>query len=371
MASLVKRNQNFYAQFHDASRSPKRKRISLRTGTRSIAKRLLVRLEDAYALDEFDPWTQDFDNFFNRSTEPTTLSEALDEFLADKERLGRSENTINSYRWIVGQWSRNVGSDTSLVRVKPADIEPFVRDASVSKSTRHTRYRNVRPFLRWCAKEGYIDTPPTEPVEGPDKPHKLPKRLTKDDLDSICSALLSDYREKLDAGQCAPGQLRWYVPLFRFAFYTGMRISEIARLRWQDIDRDRRLILIRKQKNKRQQTIPLNRQARRILDDVRDGADDEFVFRSPSYEKTSRSTRRFCERVSKVFREARRDAGLPDSITLHSLRHGFCTALAEAGKSAVVIKEAARHADIQTSMQYVHMANERLKNQLHDVFDST
>ena len=149
-----------------------------------------------------------------------------------------------------------------------------------------------------------------------------------------------------------------------------MRISELARLRWRDIDRSQRLIYIRKQKNGREQTIPLNGQARSVLDDVRDGADDDFVFRSPSFEKTSRSARRFSERASKVFREARREARLPDSISLHSLRHGFCTALAEAGKSAVVIKEAARHADIQTSMQYVHMANEQLKNELDDVFNS-
>ena len=65
----------------------------------------------------------------------------------------------------------------------------------------------------------------------------------------------------------------------------------------------------------------------------------------------------------------RRKTGLPEKLSFHSLRHGFCTALAEAGKSAAVIKEAARHADVQTSMQYVRMANEKLKGEIQEAFD--
>ena len=57
------------------------------------------------------------------------------------------------------------------------------------------------------------------------------------------------------------------------------------------------------------------------------------------------------------------------TISFHSLRYGFCTRLAEAGKPLQVIKEAARHSDVSTSMIYVHMANEHLKAELDDVFE--
>jgi site-specific recombinase XerD len=50
------------------------------------------------------------------------------------------------------------------------------------------------------------------------------------------------------------------------------------------------------------------------------------------------------------------------------LYYAFCTRLAEAGKLLQVIKEAARHSDVSTSMIYVHMANEHLKSELDDVF---
>ena len=179
MASLVQRNGTYYAQFHDASRSPKRKRISLRSGKKSIATRLLVRIEDAYALGTFDPWTQGVSAFFDRTKEPATVQEALDAFLDEKKQSGRSQNTLNSYRWIVGQWSREVGAETTLASVRPADIQPFVRDPSVAQSTRNTRYRHVRAFLRWCSDQDYIGRPPTEAVERPEKAHKLPQRFTR------------------------------------------------------------------------------------------------------------------------------------------------------------------------------------------------
>jgi site-specific recombinase XerD len=44
------------------------------------------------------------------------------------------------------------------------------------------------------------------------------------------------------------------------------------------------------------------------------------------------------------------------------------TKLTEAGKPLYVIKEAARHADVSTSMIYVHMANKHLKSELDDVY---
>jgi len=42
--------------------------------------------------------------------------------------------------------------------------------------------------------------------------------------------------------------------------------------------------------------------------------------------------------------------------------------LAEAGEPAVIIKEAARHADISTSLRHVHLANEHLRKEIEDVF---
>jgi hypothetical protein len=67
--------------------------------------------------------------------------------------------------------------------------------------------------------------------------------------------------------------------------------------------------------------------------------------------------------------ERRKRKQPPRHLFFLSLGHGFCTALAEAGKSSAVTKEAARMADIQTSVRYVNVINEASKKEVEDVFD--
>ena len=61
MASVSRdvRTGFFYAQFFDLGKRPSRKTIPLRTKTKRVAERALVKLEDAFAAGELDPWATD------------------------------------------------------------------------------------------------------------------------------------------------------------------------------------------------------------------------------------------------------------------------------------------------------------------------
>jgi integrase/recombinase XerD len=150
-----------------------------------------------------------------------------------------------------------------------------------------------------------------------------------------------------------------------------MRISELARLRWQDIDFEHELIYIRMQKNRKEQTILLNQKASCILGELQsERVLGHYVFNSPHGPQEDRSIRTWCQNVSKTFTRYREKAEIGRPITFHGLRHGFCTLLAEAGKSAATIQAAARHEDIATSMKYVHLSNEHLKGEIEEAFRS-
>ena len=196
----------------------------------------------------------------------------------------------------------------------------------------------------------------------------MPKAVTEEELHQICEALRKNYSEKLQRGHCREGEIIWHVPMFWFALYTGLRASELARLRWGSIDFDKRLIYIRVQKNKKEQTIPLNKKAAEVLEEVSQGESEDYVFRSPGFTARNRSINTFRSDISRTFTRYRRLAGIQRKVTLHGTRHGHCTLLAEHGKPAYVIQASARHADISTSMRYVHIANEHLKAELDDVF---
>jgi len=370
MSSLIKQHGKYYLQFYDKHRSPQRKRVALKVTRKREAEKHQRRLEDAYRDQEYDPWTDDPFTFQKQDKEPQTIEEAMEAFLSAKKEAGRSENTIRSYRGIIRRLTGRVGADRLLQSVSGADLSSYIRDEGIAKTTQHKRYRHLKAFLRWCLKEKIIPRNPLGGVEPPDKPEKLPKVMSEADLKRICDALREEYEALRARGHCREGELIWYIPLFRFAFYTGMRASELGRLRWGHIDFSERLIYIYEQKNKKEQTIPLNAKAKEVLEGLERGAPEDFVFTSPAQTARERKIRSFRDNASRTFTRAKRLAEIDRPITFHSLRHGFCTMLAKAGKPAYVIKAAARHADIATSMIYVDLTNGHLRSEVDDAFDS-
>ena len=367
MPSLIKQHGHFYLQFYDKLRSPKRKRIALRTTVKRDAQTKRRELESAHLAGEFDPWHDNAFNYRQREYAPETIAAALDSFLAQKRRDGRRETTLRTYWYVVGTFARGIGEETLLDDLTPAQVEAFTKDADVAEATRCGRYRRLRAFFAWCREQEVMRRDPLEKMDPPRETEKLPRAVTPDDLHRIEEAMREDYADKLKANLCRRGEIVWMIPLFRFALYTGLRVSELARLRWQDVDRERRVIRVHVQKNRRAQTVPLHTKAEAVLDDVPEGEGDDFVFRNPAFTAKERSSDSFRNGVSRAFTRYRRAAGLRH-LSFHGLRHGHCTLLAEAGASAFVIQAAARHADVQTSQRYVSIANEHLKAELESVF---
>lgn len=367
MASLIKQSGHYYLQFYDSNRRPKRKKVALGVSTKQDAEKIERRLSTAYANGEFDPWTDNPRTFKSKDRERLSLSAALERFLEDKSEEGLAQKTLETYQGRVGRLIETIG-DENLEALTPSLLNQWIRADDVTDTTRHTRYRYVSAFLNHCVKQEWLGENPLENTNAPSKEEKLPKTMYPKDLKRICRAVHEDYEDKRERGLCDAKEVIWRGWAFRFAFYTGLRGGELARLRFEHIDRDRSLIYVMKQKNNKQQTIPLTSKAEQVLKEVPEGPPEMYVFGGPGTRMGSRNCTAWRNNLSRAFRRYRSAAGIERPITLHSLRHGFCTALAEAGKSAATIKECARHASITTSMIYVKMSNEHLKREMEDVF---
>ncbi|WP_163018204.1 site-specific integrase, partial [Pseudomonas viridiflava] len=79
--------------------------------------------------------------------------------------------------------------------------------------------------------DGILQRNPVDSLELPSKQSKGPDPFTVQEADTIIESLYGSLT----------GSLSVYAAYFEFAFYTGMRPGEIAALRWDEVDMDKRL----------------------------------------------------------------------------------------------------------------------------------
>ena len=361
MASLIKQSGWYYLQFYDKARRPKRKKVALRATRKKDARVKQRELESAYVQGTFNPWTDDpfnYDTPGHPETQTLPAREAVSRFLQTKRDSGYAESTVTTYEKILTRLVGRAEAETPLDALTAAHIEAEVHAQGISPATARKRYTHVRAFLRW-ADGANVKAPlhALEKVSRPKRPSKRPKHVTAEELEAICKTLREDYAEKLEEGKITEGQIIWLEPLFRFAFLTGLRGSELARLRWRDLDTGRGLILLSdEQKSKEEGTSPLIPQAAEVLEDVPDRDPDEYVFHAPGGEAYDRRTDTFRDYVNRRFRRYRRKAGIDRPLSMHGLRHGFATRLAQKGVAPQTIQRACRHKAYRTTQKYVALA---------------
>jgi integrase len=153
-----------------------------------------------------------------------------------------------------------------------------------------------------------------------------------------------------------------YRTMILVALKTGLRLGELNALMWQDINLDKKILIVRRNMFLGQLTSPKNNRERKIplVDRVCDALrpiqkKTGFVFVDESGEPLK------AERVRRTLYRTCKAAGLRRT-GWHALRHTFASHLVEAGASIKAIQELLGHASIQTTMRYTHVAPSALQD---------
>jgi integrase/recombinase XerD len=143
-------------------------------------------------------------------------------------------------------------------------------------------------------------------------------------------------------------------------YATGMRRSELARLKVSDIDSQRVIIRVVEGKGGKDRDLPLSPT---LLETLR----EYWRWRKPQvYLFPSRSTRcRADQPISDKMvwiacREAARHAQLTKRVTPHTLRHSWATHLLEGGNDLRTIQVLLGHGDLETTAKYLHLSAKHL-----------
>lgn len=136
------------------------------------------------------------------------------------------------------------------------------------------------------------------------------------------------------------------------ALNTGMRKGEILNLKWQDIDMQNRMIIIKRTKNNEMRMIPINNILHNALNSNDLRSNSQYVFANKNGEKFGD--------IKTGFRAALRRAGITD-FRFHDLRHTFASRLVMAGVDIRTVQTLMGHKDIKMTMRYSHLSNDHIK----------
>ena len=149
-------------------------------------------------------------------------------------------------------------------------------------------------------------------------------------------------------------------PIVICALTTGLRLGNILKLKWEDIDFENNRIEIMNQENKgyKHIVLPLSKVLKEVLNDTERVS--EYVFINPETNKPFTS-------IYKGFKKAFEDAGIP-YIRFHDLRHKVGTTLIEEGMDINTVKNVLGHSDIKTTQIYLNDNEDKMKKAI-DILD--
>ncbi len=294
------------------------------------------------------------------------LTDLTLEFLAMLElERGLSRNTLEAYRSDLQQYGAFLGRiGVDPLQARPVDVAAFVSELAtgrdgkppVAPATLQRKIACLRSFYRHLRREQIIDHDPTAELRPPRSPGRLPKVLSRDEVNRLLE----------QPNGTSPAALRDRA-LLETMYACGLRASEAIALELSDLDLEVGILRARG-KGSKERLVPVGRKAIETLDVYLARGrpklvgihDESHVFVNLRGSGLSR------QGLYKIVQGHARTAGLEHRMSPHTLRHTFATHLLDGGCDLRALQEMLGHADIGTTQIYTHLSSDRLRDVYFD-----
>lgn len=266
-----------------------------------------------------------------------------------------SPNTIEAYRNDLAHLEAfMMRNDLKLEDVTLEQLHTFAASLHEYGITPRSQARvlsGVRSFFRFLVLDGVVENDPTELLEWPSLPEHLPVVLTLEEIDRI--------EDSIDLSKAEGARNRAIIEVL---FSCGLRVSELVNMKLSDLYLEDRVLLVRGKGNK-ERLVPVSNKA--ILDlkrwffdrnlmKIKPGEDD-YVFLNRRGAHLTRTM------ILIMVKRQAEEAGIKKTISPHTFRHSFATALLQGGADLRSIQAMLGHEKIDTTLVYTHISNEQLR----------
>jgi integrase/recombinase XerC len=280
------------------------------------------------------------------------LATQIDRYLAELRRTNASAHSIRAYSADLRQFLEYL-SPPGLAPPAPAAIDVFILREwlaglyreKLSTITIRRKLAALRGLFRFLLRERAIPVNVARLIRTPKAPQTLPSVMTAEQTNALIDGVASDKLERP-----YPARDR---AIFELLYGCGVRISELAGLSLEDIDRSEGWVRVRG-KGRKERQVPIPHKAgealERYLGERPVVGDERAVFLN---HRQGRLTDRGIRGIVKLY--ATFLAG-DSSIHPHSLRHAYATHLLADGADLRSIQELLGHARLSTTQKYTQVS---------------
>lgn len=277
------------------------------------------------------------------------MKECIKQFISYLQERNLSFNTIKVYDNNLEELHQFIGRRNSIRRIERKEIKAFLSFLSEKGNqpiTRRAKLIAIRSFFKYLEDENLIKSNPTNNLPLPKVATKEPTYLLEGEIKKILMLAKKDKNRRAEIA-------------IRVFSETGIRLSELVNISVGDIDVRSKAIRI-KRKGDIEQTIPLNNNLNKLLKSYI--KDRNSLMPLIVNKRGGRMTaRRIAIMVKGYFKKAEVDRA---GISVHSIRHSFCSRLLERGVSLKTIQILAGHKNISTTERYLHISDMKIRKEV-------
>jgi integrase/recombinase XerD len=210
------------------------------------------------------------------------------------------------------------------------------KEKDCSNATLSLVHAMMKSFFKKYLKKTIADN-----IKTPKKTKHLPHILSKQEIKKIFNSTKFG-RNRL---------------MLQFMYGSGARVSEVTKLKVEDINLKEKTAMIRSGKGSKDRLIILSKDwiigLKKYLKKKKIKSD--YVFSKKNGKKITTDT------IQRIVRESAKAAGIQKQVTPHSFRHSYATHLLEAGTNIRYIQALLGHSSLNTTQIYTSVANDQLK----------
>jgi integrase/recombinase XerD len=269
-----------------------------------------------------------------------------------------SANTLEAYQRDLEKllvYLKN--EDKHVLDVQLEDLQTFaagLHDVGVGPRSQCRILSGVRSFFRYLLVDGYREDDPTELLESPTLGEHLPEVLSTDEVDRLeASVDLSKWEGHRNRA------------IIEVLFSCGLRVSELVTLRLSNLFLDEGFLRVNG-KGAKERLVPISSRAIKELgywfDDRRQMSikpgEEDYVFLNRRGAHLTRTM------ILLMIKQQAVAADIKKTISPHTLRHSFATALLEGGADLRAIQAMLGHESIGTTEIYTHIDTTALRQEI-------